>query len=102
MKAFFYLGLVMQLFGAETGDPADTKPSQQGRTISRPTKLTPPDVLRGDRVSVTVMSGAVQLKFDAETESTGHIGETVIVKNPENGRRFVARVEDKGKVVVKK
>jgi flagella basal body P-ring formation protein FlgA len=65
-------------------------------------RLSPPEVRRSDKVSVTVLSGAVQLKFDAETESAGHIGETVIVKNPENGRRFVARVEDVGKVVVKK
>jgi len=64
--------------------------------------LPPPEVQRGEKVLVTVLSGAVQLKFDAETESAGHIGETIIVKNPENGRRFVARVEEKGKVVVKK
>lgn len=64
--------------------------------------VPPPDVKRGDKVAVTVTSGDVVLTFEAETESTAHIGETAIVLNPENGKRFVARVEDKGKVVVKK
>jgi flagella basal body P-ring formation protein FlgA len=64
--------------------------------------VVPPDVLRGDKVRVRVTCGGVLLQFDADAESSGHIGETVIVRNPENNRRFVARVEDKGKVFVKK
>ena len=68
----------------------------------RPPRVPPPDVRRGDQVLVTVVSGAVRLKFEAQAESTAHIGESVIVLNPENGRRFIARVEDKGKVLVKK
>jgi flagella basal body P-ring formation protein FlgA len=64
--------------------------------------VAPPDVKRGDKVIVNVISGGVLLTFEAQTESSGHIGETVILLNPDNGRRFVAKVEDKGKVVVKK
>jgi flagella basal body P-ring formation protein FlgA len=64
--------------------------------------VAPPAVLRGDKVQVTVWSGAVLLRFDAQAESTARPGETVIVRNPENGRRFVARVEEKGKVFIKK
>ena len=64
--------------------------------------VPPPDVKRGDKVAVTVTCGGVMVTFEAESESTSHIGETVIVLNPESGKRFVARVEDKGKVVVKK
>jgi flagella basal body P-ring formation protein FlgA len=65
-------------------------------------RVAPPDVKRGDKVLVSVISGRVLLSFEAETESAGHIGESVIVKNPETGRRFVARVEEPGKVIVKK
>jgi flagella basal body P-ring formation protein FlgA len=64
--------------------------------------MAPPDVLRGEKVRVRVTCGGVLLQFDADAESSAHVGETVIVRNPENGRRFVARVEDKGKVFVKK
>src|ERR1700689_3502502 len=79
----------------EAGHPA----SKPVRTVSR---VSPPDVLRGDKVAVTVISGGVLLTFEAEVVSAAHIGESVIVLNPENGRRFVAKVEDKGKVTVKK
>jgi len=102
LKTAAYLLFAIQLFGAETGDPRELKSAEPPRSGARFSKLPPPDVQRGDKVAVIVVSGAIQLKFDAETESAGHIGETVIVKNPENGRRFVARVEEKGKVVVKK
>lgn len=70
--------------------------------VSRTRVAIPPDVLRGDKVRVSVTCGGVLLQFDADTESSGHIGENVIVRNPENGRRFSARVEEKGKVFVKK
>jgi len=86
------------LFAAGAQDAIATSPS----TGRRPSPIPPPDIQRGERVGVTVSCGAVQLKFDAETESAGHIGETVIVRNPETGRRFVARVEQKGQVTVKK
>ena len=64
--------------------------------------LPPVAVHRGDKVAVTVSSGSVVLKFQSEAESSGRPGDTVIVLNPENGARFVARVEDPGKVTVKK
>ncbi|HEY4361925.1 MAG TPA: flagella basal body P-ring formation protein FlgA [Bryobacteraceae bacterium] len=74
----------------------------QTAPVSRPHAAVPPDVRRGEKVRVRVTCGGVLLQFDADAESSAHIGENVIVKNPENGRRFVARVEDKGKVFVKK
>ena len=78
---------------------AAQEPARPSQPVPR---VAPPEVKRGDKVTVSVISGGVLLTFEAETESTAHIGETVIVKNPENGRRFIARVEDAGKVVVKK
>ncbi len=65
-------------------------------------KLGPPEVLRGDRVQVQVTAGAAQLGFEAEAASSGHVSEMIIVRNPESGSLFRARVEDKGKVSVKK
>ena len=64
--------------------------------------LPPLLVHQGDKVAVTVLSGAVLLRFESQAESSGRRGETVIVRNPENGARFVARVEDQGKVTVRK
>lgn len=67
-----------------------------------PVRVPPPVVQHGDKVEVTVSVGNVVITFDAQAESSGHPGETVIVRNPENGRRFVARVQEHGKVGIKK
>jgi flagella basal body P-ring formation protein FlgA len=40
--------------------------------------------------------------FDAAAESSGHVGEHVIVRNPANGQRFRAVVEAHGKVGIRK
>jgi flagella basal body P-ring formation protein FlgA len=61
---------------------------------------TPPDVERGDIVRVEVTSGGALLGFDALAQSPAHIGEFVLVRNPENSRYFKARVDGKGKVSV--
>lgn len=77
--------------------------SKPAHTASAPANSLPPlAVHRGDKVAVTVSSGDVLLRFESEAESSGRPGDTVIVLNPENGNRFVARVEDQGKVIVKK
>ena len=96
MKLILFCMMALRIVAADGEGPSG--PKQTGHAL----RVPPPDVKRGDKVAVSVLSGAVQLKFEAETESTGHIGETVIVKNPENGRRFVAKVEAEGKVVVRK
>jgi flagella basal body P-ring formation protein FlgA len=70
--------------------------------VRGPVKLPPPDVQHGDKVAVTVTVGNVTLAFEAEAESAGRTGETIIIRNPENGRRFIAKVQEKGKVYVKK
>jgi flagella basal body P-ring formation protein FlgA len=60
------------------------------------------DVERGDPVSVEVKVGGAILAFDATAESSGRTGESILIKNPDNGHSFVARIEDKGHVVVQK
>lgn len=64
--------------------------------------IEPPQVERGDKVDVQVQSGDAFLEFEAEAESPGHVGDLVFLRNPENGRRFQARVEGKGKVAIRK
>jgi len=96
MKLILFCMFALRILAPDVEDPPGAR--QPGHAV----RVPPPDVKRGDKVAVTVMSGAVHLTFEAETESAGHVGETVIVKNPENGRRFVAKVEAEGKVVVKK
>jgi flagella basal body P-ring formation protein FlgA len=62
----------------------------------------PREVERGDTVSVQVASGAAWLAFEGTAESAGRLGESILVRNPENGWSFQARVQAKGKVLVKK
>ncbi len=60
------------------------------------------EIERGDTVRVEIRSGGVLLAFDAASESSGHLGEQVTLKNPANGQRFRAVVEGPGKVAVHK
>lgn len=60
----------------------------------------PRDVERGQKVDVEVHSGAARLVFQGQAESAGRAGDRITVRNPENGRRFPARIESKGRVVV--
>ena len=70
-------------------------------TTLRTEWLDPPKaILRGDTVAVEVHSGGATLKLEGRAESSGAIGETIAVVNLISKRRFPARVEAKGKVVV--
>lgn len=60
------------------------------------------DIERGDRVAVEVRVGGAILDFDSTAESSGRAGETIMVKNPGNGRTFQAKIQDKGHVLVEK
>jgi flagella basal body P-ring formation protein FlgA len=60
------------------------------------------DVERGDRIAVEVKVGGAILAFDATAESSGRTGESILVKNPGNGRSFPAVIQDKGHVSVEK
>ena len=58
-------------------------------------------VERGETVTVEVTSGAAMLVFEALAESPGRAGESILIRNPENGRYFRARVEARGKVSIR-
>jgi len=60
------------------------------------------DVERGDRVEVEVTVGRAVLDFDATAESSGRAGESILVKNPDNGHSFLAKIQNKGHVVVER
>lgn len=75
-------------------DPATGEPIVAWREPSVP------DVKPGDTVEVEVRSGAVLLAFEASAQGTAHAGETVLVRNPENGKRFRAVVKGPGRVEV--
>ncbi len=92
--------------------PVDSLPSAAGRAALRSIRAgepiftsmltNPREVERGDTVAVVVTSGEARIGFDATAQSSGHTGESILIKNPENGRYFQARIEGKDKVVVKK
>ena len=75
----------------DTGEPIPLAPA-----------ISPHAVERGDAVRVEVSSGGVLLAFDGSAETAGHAGDFVLVKNPLSGRRFRARVEAKGKVILQR
>jgi flagella basal body P-ring formation protein FlgA len=60
------------------------------------------DVERGDLVAVEVKVGNAILDFEATAESSGRAGESILIKNPDNGRSFQAKIQDKGHVLVEK
>lgn len=73
-----------------------------GTPISAPMLTVPHDVERGDRVAVEVKVGSAILDFDATAESAGRAGDTILIKNPENGHSFQAKIQDKGHVLVER
>jgi flagella basal body P-ring formation protein FlgA len=58
------------------------------------------DVLRGESVHVEAGAGAARLEFEGVAEAPGTAGQVIPVKNPQSQKRFFARVEGKGRVVV--
>jgi flagella basal body P-ring formation protein FlgA len=60
----------------------------------------PKAVTRGDMAMVEVTSGGAHLKLEARAETSGAVGETILLTNPISKRRFQGRVAGKGEVVV--
>jgi hypothetical protein len=85
------------IFDQATGDPITF-----ATTRIASASLGPKEIERGDTVRVEVHSGGVLLAFDGAAETAGRMGDTVLIKNPDNGRRFQATVAQKGKVTIRK
>ena len=62
---------------------------------------TPREVERGDKVTVEVLNGVATLTFEATAEASGRAGESILIRNPESGRLFQARVEARRRVVIR-
>jgi flagella basal body P-ring formation protein FlgA len=58
------------------------------------------DVARGDTVEVVVNGAGALIRTVGVAEESGNRGATIVVRNTSSGRKFHARVEDKGKVSV--
>jgi flagella basal body P-ring formation protein FlgA len=96
-------------FGAAPVDSIDFVAARQAVRSIRPGEpifasmlAVPRDVERGDSITVHVVVGQTELSFSAVAESSGRAGESVLIRNPENGKFFQARIESKGKVLVTK
>ena len=59
-----------------------------------------PEVERGQKVRVEVVSGLAHLRLEAQAQSTGRRGETIALRNPGTGKIFRGRVMGRGWVAV--
>ena len=71
-----------------------------GSEIRAAMLANPQVVVRGDTVTVEVFDGAAHLELPAVADGSGAVGENIAVLNPDSHRRFIARVEAKGRVSV--
>jgi len=71
-----------------------------GTPIDAAMLANPRVVDRGDSVTVEVFDGAAHLELSAVADGSGAVGDNIAVLNPDSHRRFMARVEAKGRVSV--
>jgi flagella basal body P-ring formation protein FlgA len=93
--------------GAFLSDIAAAAGRVPRRTISAGTPIrpewleAPKETQRGDIVQVDVIQGGAHLRLEGVAQTAGAVGDIIFIENPTSKRRFPARVESKGKVVVK-
>jgi flagella basal body P-ring formation protein FlgA len=85
---------------AEVEGKAPRRRIRQGDLIPLALLAPAPAVKRGDTVEVSVDSGAARLRFQAQAETTGYLGGRVLLRNPQNGRRFQATVSGRRKAAI--
>ena len=78
--------------------PKNTVPA--GTELSEALLRPVNDVERGDAVQVVVQVASARIEAEGIAEEGGSRGSTVTVRNPKSGRKFRARVESRGKVLV--
>ena len=59
----------------------------------------PKDIRRGDLVRVEARFGETLLALEARAEADGRVGDHIPMRNPASNRRFVARLEAKGRAI---
>jgi|CZKE01.1.fsa_nt_gi flagella basal body P-ring formation protein FlgA len=75
-------------------------PIRAGSAIRMDQLELPKDVVRGETVQVEVRNGGVHMEVEAQAEGSGALHETIPMLNTTSKRRFLARVEGKGRVSV--
>jgi len=75
-------------------------PIRAGSAIRLDQLEAPKEILQGETVKVEVRSGGVRMELEAQAQGSGAVGETIPVLNTASKRRFLARVEAKGRVSV--
>jgi flagella basal body P-ring formation protein FlgA len=58
------------------------------------------DVRQGDIVEVEVQDGGAHLTLEARAEASGSVGDAIFVRNPDSGKRFLAKVRGKDRLFV--
>lgn len=71
-----------------------------GRAIANRQLDDEPDIRRGEPLTLTVVSGGVTVSAAAEALEDGRVGHVLRVRLGENGRRFSARLTERGRAVV--
>jgi flagella basal body P-ring formation protein FlgA len=71
-----------------------------GETIPLAILAVPPEVRRGDPVTVDVESGFAHLQFDAVAESSANEGDVIELRNPSSGKTFRAKLNSGSRAVV--
>ena len=74
----------------------------RGVAIRRQWLDSPREIARGDSVLVLAQVGGARLELECVAEAPGSTGQSIPVRNPATGKRFVARVEGKGRASVGK
>ena len=75
-------------------------PIRAGAAIRLDQLQLPMEVVRGETVRVEVRNGPVHMEAEAQAEGSGALHETIPVLNTTSKRRFLARIEGKGRVSV--
>jgi flagella basal body P-ring formation protein FlgA len=71
-----------------------------GSAVARTTLARAREVERGDLVRVEVPLGSGSVGLSGRAETGGALGDTVVIRNPESGKSFRAKVSGKGSVTV--
>jgi len=85
---------------AEVTGKTSRVPVRAGAPIRPETLETPKDVRQGEVVEVEVQEGGAHLTLEGRAEASGSVGDSIFVRNPDSGKRFVAKVRGKGRVFV--
>ncbi|MGD1094776.1 MAG: flagellar basal body P-ring formation chaperone FlgA [Bryobacteraceae bacterium] len=73
----------------------------QALTPIRKTQVErPPDVAKGDVVTVQVIGGAMRMVLEGTAQTAGISGGVIVVRNPSSGKDFRAQVTGKDQVTV--